>query len=243
MDQPDVNHMIESVLKHVMDNKNQVYSKAYPQNIMDQIEKEQLLLIEKKWANPTRKMNMIEFVQLLVSIIDHKQSEILYLVMGLIEIFKDMVISTNSDQNSLLITDITSYICEKTEQQDYELKIQEQRVPAPRKFEQNIDRIRHIDVDAPQVVNSTTILQHIMPNKITTDKIKHCNGTVQSGIYIEELNKMVTLDSLGTRLNVYNIDCQIDSYITLKSDKNQDEDKEAIIMGFAWSSRQQRVQP
>lgn len=40
MDQPDVNHMIESVLKHVMDNKNQLYSKAYPQNIMDQIEKE-----------------------------------------------------------------------------------------------------------------------------------------------------------------------------------------------------------
>lgn len=61
-------------------------------------------------------MNMIEFVKLFVSIIDHKQNEILYLVMGLIEIFKDMVISTNSNQNSLLITDITSYICEKTEQ-------------------------------------------------------------------------------------------------------------------------------
>lgn len=76
-----------------------------------------------------------------------------------------------------------------------------------------------------------------------TDKIKHSNGTVQSGYYIEELNKMITLDSLGTRLNVYNIDCQIDSYVTLKSDQNQDEDKEAIIMGFAWSSRQQRVQP
>lgn len=81
-----------------------------------------------------------------------------------------------------------------------------------------------------------------MPNKIKTDKVKHTNGSVQSGTYIEELNKIVTLDSLGTKLNVYDLDCQIDSYITLKNPTQKlDEDKEAIILGFAWSSRQQRV--
>lgn len=60
-------------------------------------------------------MNMIDFVKLLVSIIEHKKKELIFLVIGLIELFKEIVISTNGNRNELTITDITSFICEKTE--------------------------------------------------------------------------------------------------------------------------------
>lgn len=34
---------------------------------------------------------MVEFIKIMISVVHHKQCELLYLVMGLIELFKDIV--------------------------------------------------------------------------------------------------------------------------------------------------------
>ena len=65
---------------------------AKQQNILDLLERDELLILERSW--PHKRVNMVEFIKIMISIVHHKPSELLYLVMGLIELFKDIVASS-----------------------------------------------------------------------------------------------------------------------------------------------------
>jgi len=107
---------------------------------------------------------MVDFVKLLASVVEHKQNELLFLVMGLIELYKDILISTNSMHNDLLMSDITSFICERCQQDDFVVQIPEKRIPIPCRFELNKERIREIDIQAPDVISHSEVEKHIIPN-------------------------------------------------------------------------------
>jgi hypothetical protein len=91
--------------------------------------------------------------------------------MGLIELYRDILISTNTNANDILIGDVTSYICERGDGIE-PLMVPEKRIPAPRRFELNLDRVREIDIDAPEVITNV-VEKRIVPHHIVTDSIKH----------------------------------------------------------------------
>jgi hypothetical protein len=53
-----------------------------------------------------------------------------------------------------------------------------------------------------------------------------------------DVKRLFTLDSLGDHIAVYNLQCELDKKI---SPKVTGENKEIIILDFAWSARQKRV--
>lgn len=125
-----------------------ISKKSDPNIIMEGIDKEVLGLLEKRWKPPTKRLNMIDFVKLMASVVPHTSDEVLFIVIGLIELYRDVLISTNSSANDVLLSDITSYICEHC-QTTIETTIPERRIPAACKFQLNLDRVRQIDIDAP----------------------------------------------------------------------------------------------
>ena len=54
-----------------------------------------------------------------------------------------------------------------------------------------------------------------------------------SGYYLKQLKKVVTLDNLGSKLNIYNLDCKLEK--NLEPVKNND--RQPIILQFAVSTR------
>lgn len=76
---------------------------------------------------------MVEFIKIMVQIVHHKQPELLFLVMGLIELFKDIVAA--SQENELALSDVTSYVC--TNETTQTTMIAQQLIPEPKKFNLN----------------------------------------------------------------------------------------------------------
>lgn len=113
---------------------------ANQKSILELIERDELLVMEKLW--PTRRVNMVEFIKIMISVVHHKQCELLYLVMGLIELYKDVV--ATCQQNELSLADVTSYVCQVEPASN--AMIPQYQIPEPKKFTLNKTRIREIDV-------------------------------------------------------------------------------------------------
>lgn len=77
----------------------------------------------------------------------------LFLIMGLVELYRDILISS-ANQEDILKSDITSYVSDRCNLDPFDQRLKEKRIPVPRKFELNLDRIREIDIDAPEVIDN-----------------------------------------------------------------------------------------
>ncbi|CAD8098769.1 unnamed protein product [Paramecium sonneborni] len=225
-----VNQIIEQVLQNMIDTENTDFRLSKQGNILELIERDELLVMERLW--PQRRVNMVEFIKIMISVVHHKQCELLYLVMGLIELFKDIVAACQ--QNELSLSDVTSYVCQ-VEPITNNI-VPQMLIPEPKKFELNKSRIRDIDVNAPRIIGQADgEICHIVNGSLINDAIRHHNNNVHTGQVC--MKQIVTLDSLDSKLNIYNLDGTLKNQVKI----NQSEDKETIILSFAWSDRQQRI--
>lgn len=58
------------------------------------------------------------------------------------------------------------------------------------------------------------------------------------GEFGKDIKKVMTMDSLASEINVYSIDCILEKKIVPRKKNNK---KEVIILGFAWSEKQNRI--
>ncbi|CAD8096929.1 unnamed protein product [Paramecium primaurelia] len=225
-----VNQIIEQVLASMLDFENTDFKLSKKSQILELIEREELLVMERQW--PPKRLNMVEFIKLMIPIVHHKQSELLYLVMGLIELYKDVV--AISQQNELSLQDVTSYVCQVDTSEN--TMVPQRLISDPKKFNLNKTRIREIDVESAKIIGSSdNEIFHIVPNSLQNDSIRHHNGIVHTGVYCNK--QIITLDSLDSKINIYHVDGSLKQMVKI----SQHEDKETIILSFAWSDRQQRI--
>jgi hypothetical protein len=142
-------------------------------------EKEQLIQLEKKWEAKKAKKSLLEFVRVMVGLLQHNNEDLLFLVMGLIDLYREVQALANTTAE-VALADVTNFICSSGDPVgDLPTKIQEFRVPDPKKVGVNKARVRAIDIEAPRVVGFKEGSDlRIRSGKVITDSVKHVSQCV-----------------------------------------------------------------
>lgn len=83
------------------------YDKSY---IIDMLEGEKMKLLETKFGEFDKKgVDIIDFVKIFLNVLEHSEHETLYLIVGLIDIFKEISEHRNMATH-VKLADFTSYI-------------------------------------------------------------------------------------------------------------------------------------
>lgn len=236
----DIEEIIGKIIAYRDENNIHLLSKFTVKYVISLIEKDKIAQIEHAFKEYDKKgVDIIDFVRIFLNIIEHNSSETLYLIMSLVELFR--IISENLNMASnLKCQDITNFVCDsyiENSMDDYILKTK--KLPEPKKFSGGKPIIREIDMNAPVIYGiSEESLKRLVQNRLATDSSHHNNQSIKMGHFAKEVKKVFALDSLSDRINMYDLDCKLEKSLKQKSLK---ENKDVIILSFAWSNRQQRI--
>ena len=97
----DMNEIIDKLLseydlKKSEDSPNNKFRLCDHTFIANLIEKDILISLEKRWTEREKKISIIEFIKMFTALIRHTSKELLFLVIGLIDLFKEMLASTST---------------------------------------------------------------------------------------------------------------------------------------------------
>ncbi|KAL4499692.1 hypothetical protein ABPG72_017232 [Tetrahymena utriculariae] len=237
----EVDELVVKILTYRNKTNGRVYDTINQDYLLNLLDKTKIIEIEKSF--PTKGLDIIDFVRLFLNNIPHREDETLYLSISLIDLFKR--ISENLNLSSTIqMKHITSVICDKMQEKNSaQYKIQTVLMPEPQKFRLDASTIRSIDIDPPPIYGRyDDDLQRLVKQKVKTDSMHHLNHRIKTGVYAKDIKRIISLDSLSDRINMYSIDCELKQFIRPKSSQPQEKiSSDIIIFSFAWSERQQRL--
>ena len=113
---PNLEKLIEKIIlyKENNDPRNQLCIEKYDTNwILNEIgESDELQRIENKFKEyDVKGVDLIDFVRILLSVIEHKEEQTLYIVMSIIDLFKEISESFGLS-NIIQASDVINYIVE-----------------------------------------------------------------------------------------------------------------------------------
>ncbi|EAR87863.2 WD domain, G-beta repeat protein (macronuclear) [Tetrahymena thermophila SB210] len=237
----EVDELVIKILTYRNKTNGRVYDTINQDYLLNLLDKTKIIEIEKSF--PTKGLDIIDFVRLFLNNIPHREDETLYLAISLIDLFKR--ISENLNLSSTIqMKHITSVICDRMQEKNSaQYKIQTVLMPEPQKFRLDASTIRSIDIDPPPIYGRyDDDLQRLVKQKIKTDSMHHLNHRIKTGVYAKDIKRIISLDSLSDRINMYSIDCELKQFIRPKSNQPQEKiSSDIIIFSFAWSERQERL--
>ena len=113
---PNLEKLIEKIIlyKEKNDPRNQLCIEKYDTNwILNEIgESDELQRMENKFKEyDVKGVDLIDFVRILLSVIEHKEEQTLYIVMSIIDLFKEISESFGLS-NIIQASDVINYIVE-----------------------------------------------------------------------------------------------------------------------------------
>lgn len=103
----------------------------------------------------------------------------------------------------------------------------------------DLTRVRQIDKSAPMVHERVELnLPKIVKGKTKTDKTSHTCGPVSTIVYSEEMNRLLTLDTLSPCIKIFDTNLNFKRELIPSQSKNS---KELAILSFAYSKKQRRI--
>jgi len=234
---------LESLVKQVIEYKGplkRAYIERYNKNwLMNNIEEtDQIQKMEQIFRQYDAKgIDLIDFCRAFLNMIQHEEDETLYIVIALIDLFKD-ICETFNLSNMVNSKDVLNYIVENfLNKNPVSHTIPTRMLPEKKKFNDDPSRIREIDTNAPVIYgNISGGIKRLQP-KIIADRTHH-QSNIKRACYSEGAKRIFTLESLGDHVSVYDLNCILDKKIY---SKNLNEKGEIMILDFAWSEKQQRI--
>jgi hypothetical protein len=92
---------------------------------LNRIEREELAKLEKKWKDKSARLSLVDFVKLFLTVLDHNNIELLFMVIGLTELFKEIMASKSYNKPEILFDDITTFICTSNDNGEFLVKVVE----------------------------------------------------------------------------------------------------------------------
>ncbi|EGR28857.1 hypothetical protein IMG5_167660 [Ichthyophthirius multifiliis] len=190
-----------------------------------------------------KSLDIIQFVYLFLQVLDHKQEEIIYLTLALINFFQSLSESIYDNQNKINFNDLTDKISLKVNIQNEAFQIQTKAYIPLNKFRSNKSQQNNNfqDID-PQIIyeyNYSHNINRLLQGNLLSDSITHKNKQILNAIYAKEIKKVIVLDSLDDKLQLYDLNCQRVQLISLNCHRN--DNPNIIIFNMAWSNKQLRI--
>lgn len=110
IDEGQLSDLITAIVKHSDENNKPMIWKFDKNYVIDMLEGDKMKSLQEKFLEFDKKgVDIIDFVKIFLNVLEHSENETLYLIVGLIDIFKE--ISENLKMAThVKITDFTSYI-------------------------------------------------------------------------------------------------------------------------------------
>jgi transcriptional regulator len=107
-----IDALVETLLKRTDSSGQRVVKKYTREWLIEMLQGEMLEIIEKKFAGYQAKgLDVVDFVKVMLGIFEHAQSETIYIVLELIELFKVICESQNL-KDVIRFKNFTDYIIE-----------------------------------------------------------------------------------------------------------------------------------
>ncbi|EAS04189.2 WD40 domain protein, putative (macronuclear) [Tetrahymena thermophila SB210] len=209
--------------------------------IMNTIEKEHFSKLESAFFNYGKKgVGILEFIKIFLELNRFKTEENIYYLMALVDLYQQIQ-QNMKEERSIQFSDFTDFYYEffQEKQQISEYKVQTYLMPPQKIIDSNFQNQREIDIDPPVIVGQNE--QDFLRLNIETlrfDSLKHRSDNNIKGYYAEDLDQMITLDSLSGLLNMYNTNAQITHQL---KPANYSVELTTVIVSFAYSNSEQRI--
>lgn len=208
-------------------------------------------------------IDIVDFVKILLGLLEHSQEETIYIVLELIELFK-AICESQTLKDVVRFRDFTNFIVEVDWSQqecidnnEDRYTLQPKRMPEPSNFKRLKDEsssrrvtvaesgetggIREIDLEPPEIHGRNNVgMRRILTDRILTDSTHHKNGEIKKAVYSPSLKMLFTLDALSNYINVYGKDCQFERKIKPAAASEKDN-RDLIIINFNFSEKTMRV--
>ncbi|EAR85821.2 WD domain, G-beta repeat protein (macronuclear) [Tetrahymena thermophila SB210] len=239
LEKDDVDYLIYKIEQFKGDHNTPLIDHYTLDFIMMLIDKDKVNEIERKFKSQGKKgIDIIDFIRILITSIDHKPHETIYITLALIDLFKE-ISESRGMSTTISFNDFTGFICDYfVEKNITTYLLPTVKMPEQKKFNTNQKQIREIDINPPILFGKTEEgIKRLIPSSIVTDSSKHNNQQITKGVYASGYRRIITLDSLSTNLKVFKLNSIFERTIVPQRQK----DKEVIIMGFTYSDREQRI--
>ncbi|KAL4463948.1 hypothetical protein ABPG74_005885 [Tetrahymena malaccensis] len=239
LEKDDVDYLIYKIEQFKGDHNTPLIDHYTLDFIMMLIDKDKVNEIERKFKSQGKKgIDIIDFIRILITSIDHKPHETIYITLALIDLFKE-ISESRGMSTTISFNDFTGFICDYfVEKNITTYLLPTVKMPEQKKFNTNQKQIREIDINPPILFGKTEEgIKRLIPSSIITDSSKHNNQQITKGVYASGYRRIITLDSLSTSLKVFKLNSIFERNIVPQRQK----DKEVIIMGFTYSDREQRI--
>ncbi|KAL4492632.1 hypothetical protein ABPG72_007745 [Tetrahymena utriculariae] len=209
--------------------------------IMNTIEKEHFSKLESAFFNYGKKgVSILEFIKIFLELNQFKTEENIYYLMALVDLYQQIQ-QNMKEERIIKFSDFTDFYYKffQEKQQISENKVQTYLMPPQKIIDSNFQNQREIDIDPPIIIGQNE--QDFLRLNIETlrfDSLKHRSDNNIKGYLAEELDQMITLDSLSGLLNMYNTN----AYITYQlKPANYSVELTTVIVSFAYSNSEQRI--
>lgn len=111
---------IENFIQQIISLQNQDQMKFVDiyniNNVLSLIDKNSLLEIEKQFKLRTNGVDIVDFIRIMLNIIEHSEQVTLYLTIALIDLYKEIYQNSENKQlqQVIYLSDLTNRICEVT---------------------------------------------------------------------------------------------------------------------------------
>ncbi|KAL4466134.1 hypothetical protein ABPG74_004371 [Tetrahymena malaccensis] len=256
--------LLQSIVK-ATDNNGYLLQKKYNIEYIRQVLQRDLISFEMTYekfvqenGQITKGVNLVDFIFIIVKIVDTPSYESLYLINAIIDFFEAVTQVEKTDSRKFLIEekaikhsknyiklpDITLFLCEHHPFNEQILpqgvKIPTKSLPIPKKFGNSTTQrtIREIDINAPVIFrDSNESIYRLNKDKIHIDSVHHNNNLIMKSIYAYELKKVIVSDQYSDTFIVYDSNCKMDFKFRPTSQHLRGQ----VCIDFFWSEKQMRI--
>ncbi|KAL4465065.1 hypothetical protein ABPG72_012248 [Tetrahymena utriculariae] len=256
--------LLQSIVK-ATDNNGYLLQKKYNIEYLRQVLQRDLISFEMTYekfvqenAQITKGVNLVDFIYIIVKLVDTPSYESLYLINAIIDFFEAVTQVEKTDsrkfqieekvikqsKNYIKLPDITFFLCEHHPFNEQILpqgvKIPTKSLPIPKKFCNSTTQrtIREIDINAPVIFrDSNESIYRLNKDKIHIDSVHHNNNLIMKSIYAYELKKVIVSDQYSDTFIVYDSNCEMDFKFRPTSQHLRGQ----VCIDFFWSEKQMRI--
>ncbi|EAR87603.1 WD domain, G-beta repeat protein (macronuclear) [Tetrahymena thermophila SB210] len=256
--------LLQSIVK-ATDSNGYLLQKKYNIEYIRQVLQRDLISFEMTYekfvlenGQITKGVNLVDFIFIIVKLVDTPSYESLYLINAIIDFFEAVTQVEKTDsrkfqieekvikqsKNYIKLPDITLFLCEHHPFNEQILpqgiKIPTKSLPIPKKFGNSTTQrtIREIDINAPVIFrDSNESIYRLNKDKIHIDSVHHNNNLIMKSIYAYELKKVIVSDQYSDTFIVYDGNCKMDFKFRPTSQHLRGQ----VCIDFFWSEKQMRI--
>ncbi|EGR31827.1 hypothetical protein IMG5_101410 [Ichthyophthirius multifiliis] len=190
-----------------------------------------------KQQKQTKEVDLIDFIYILLTNLEHKQEETFYYIISIIDLFKKITETSKSSFTHINFNQLTDYICEVKIYIYLVTTTKIKKNICPQKKYNNNSKIRKIDINPPLIYGKTEEgIKRLNLNSLKADSYRHNNNSITKGVYVQDIQRILILDYLCSYISLYKLNMKYDHNVPIKQNKEND-----IILYFAYSQIEQRI--